>query len=484
MLEYLKDNYWILLLILNYVIAISAVVTVILKNINPTKTMSYIIILVVFPFFGVVVYYLFGQEYRKNKIFSRKYVLNQSTIKSINEDLVLSDRKIKAVDDVLDAKIKLVQLLCNNKSSPLTLCNEIDILKNGEIKFERLLQDLAKAKHHIHIEYYILKDDKIGTKILDILCDKAKNGVMVRLTYDDVGSKISSKMKRKLSDCGVAHFPFMPVLLPKFTGKMNYRNHRKIAIIDGEVAYVGGINISDTYINYPDSTLYWRDTHLRIVGEAVKSLQISFFTTWDFVSNENIKIDTTYFPEVTCKNDVAVQIANSGPDTDWPYIMEAMFTAITTAEDYIYITTPYFVPNDQIITALQIAAKSGVDVKIIIPKNSDSWVVKHATNSYLERLLDANIKVYRYTKGFVHAKTMVVDDAFSTIGTSNMDHRSFNINFEVNAFIYDVDTSKILKQHFLEDLKHADKIDLKRWLHRPKFEKFKESYSRLWSPLI
>lgn len=484
MLDYLKDNYWNILLILNYVIAISAVITVVLKNINPTKTLSYIIVLVFFPFFGLVVYYLFGQEYRKNKIFSRKHILNQSTIKSINEGLELDGREIRKVDDYLDAKVKLFQLLYNNKSSPLTLCNDIKIIKNGENKFKHLLEDLSNAKHHIHLEYYILKDDRIGIKVLDILCDKAKKGIIVRLTYDDVGSKISSKMKRKLSDSGVAHFPFMPVLLPKFTGKMNYRNHRKIAIIDGEIAYVGGINISDTYVNYPDSDLFWRDTHLRIVGESVKSLQISFFTTWDFVSNEKIKIDISYFPEVNCKNDVAVQIANSGPDTDWPYIMEAMFTAINTAEDYIYITTPYFVPNDQIITALQVAAKSGVDVKIIIPKNSDSWVVKHATNSYLERLLDANIKVYRYTKGFVHAKTMVVDDIFSTVGTSNMDYRSFNINFEVNAFIYDVENSKTLKQHFLEDLKHADEIELSRWLKRPKIEKLKESYSRLWSPLI
>lgn len=437
-----------------------------------------------FPFFGLVVYYLFGQEYRKDKIFTRKHVLNQSTIKRIEEDLELDGKEIEAVDDFLDSKVKLVQLLYENKSSPLTLCNDITIIKNGENKFERLLEDLSNAKNHIHLEYYILKDDRIGTKVLDVLCEKAENGLVVRLTYDDVGSKISSKMKRRLSDSGVKHFPFMPVLLPRFTGKMNYRNHRKIAIIDGEIAYVGGINISDTYVNYGDDDLYWRDTHLRIIGESVKSLQISFFTTWDFVSNEKIKIDGSYFPKITCNNDVAIQIANSGPDTDWPYIMEAMFTAINTAEDYIYITTPYFVPNDQIITALQVAAKSGVDVKIIIPKTSDSWVVKYATNSYLERLLDANIKVYRYTKGFVHAKTMVVDDIFSTVGTSNMDYRSFNINFEVNAFIYDVENSKVLKQHFLEDLQYSEKIEMETWQKRPKIEKLKESYSRLWSPLI
>ncbi|WP_203255738.1 cardiolipin synthase [Hyunsoonleella ulvae] len=484
MVEYLKDNYWNILIILNYIIAISAAITVILKNINPTKTLSYILVLVFFPFFGVLVYYLFGQEYRKNKIFNRKKVLNQTTIKSINSALELSGDKIKKLDGDLNHKMKLVELLYSNKYSPLTFCNTINILKNGKEKFESLINDLEKAEHHIHLEYYILRDDRIGSKVLNILCEKAKKGVIVRLTYDDVGSKLSSKMKHQLDSSGVEFYPFMPVLFSKFTGKMNYRNHRKIVIIDGKIAYVGGINIADEYVNYEDGDLFWRDTHLRVVGETVNSLQISFFTTWDFVSEEKINIDKSYFPEVVCNDNVAVQIASSGPDTDWPYIMEAMFTAINTAEDYIYITTPYFVPNDQIITALQVAAKSGVDVKLIIPRESDSWMVKYATNSYLEQLLEANIEVYYYTKGFIHAKTMVVDDIFSTVGTSNMDYRSFNINFEVNAFIYDAENSKILKGHFLEDLGYTEKVELNKWINRPKYEKFKESYSRLWAPLI
>jgi len=484
MIDYLKVNYWIVLIILNYIVAISAVITVVLKNINPTKTLSYIIVLVFFPFLGILVYYLFGQEYRKNKIFNRKRVLNQKTIQSINNELELNGKDIRRVDDYLDHKVKLVKLLYSNKNSPLTLCNNIEILKNANKKFDALLKDLNQAKNHIHLEYYIITNGNIGTKILDVLCAKAKEGVTVRLTYDDVGSNLSSSMKRKLHDSGVQHFPFMPVLFSRFTGKMNYRNHRKIAIIDGEIAYLGGVNISDEYVNNENDILYWRDTHLRIKGEAVKSLQINFFTTWDFVSNEKLKIDVSYFPKVLCNNNVAVQIAASGPDTDWANIMEAIFTAITSAVDYVYITTPYFVPNIQIVTALQVASRSGVDVRLIIPKKSDSWTVKHATNSYLESLFDADIKVYSYTKGFIHAKTMVVDDIFSTIGTSNMDYRSFNINFEVNAFIYDIENSKILKEHFLEDLKDCELVNKDRWENRPKFEKFKESYCRLWSPLI
>ena len=484
MIEYIKHNYWSILLTLNYIIAASAAITILLKNINPTKTLSYIIVLIFFPFLGLVVYYLFGQEYRKNKIFNRKNVLNQSIIKSIQEDFKFDEKEIQKVDNYLDEKVKLVNLLYSSDNSPLTLHNDIEILKDGNIKFPKLIQDLKSAKHHIHLEYYIIKDDKIGTEILNILCEKAKEGIEVRLTYDDVGSKISVGMKRKLTDSGVEHYPFMPVLFSRFTGKMNYRNHRKIAIIDGVIAYVGGINIEDEYLNDESKNHFWRDTHVRIVGEAVKSLQIYFFTTWDFVSNQKFQIEKVYFPDTECTKNVALQIAASGPDTDWANIMEAMFTAIATAEEYIYITTPYFVPNDEIITALVVAAKSGLDVKLIIPKKSDSKIVKHATNSYLDKLLEAGAKVYRYKKGFIHAKTMVVDDIFSTVGTANMDYRSFNINFEVNAFIYDKGTSKILKQHFFDDLQECEAVDYEDYLQRSRYKKIKESVCRLWSPLI
>lgn len=485
MLDFLKENIWYLLVVANYILAISAVITIFFKRINPTKTLSYIIVLVFFPFLGLLVYYLFGQEYRKNKIFSKKHILNKSVVKSIQKELEFNKDEIKKVDDYLDEKVKLVKLLHTSDDEPLTLKNKIEILKDGDIKFKHLLEDFKKAKNHIHLEYYIIKDDDIGEKVLNVLCDKSKNGVKVRLIYDDVGSKISRQMKQKLSDSGVQHHPFMPVLFSKFTGKMNYRNHRKIAIIDGKVGYVGGINISDEYLNENGSKPFWRDTHLRIEGEAVKSLQIHFLSTWDFVSDEKLAIYKTFFPKVDIdKASVALQIAASGPDTDWANIMEVVFTAIVTAKDYIYITTPYFVPNEQIITALQIAAKSGVDVRLIIPKKSDSWIVKHASNSYLDALLKAGVKVFKYKKGFVHAKTMVVDDIFSTIGTSNMDYRSFNINFEINTFIYDEAQSKILKDHFLEDEKQSEAVNYNTYLNRSKFEKFKESYARLWSPLI
>ncbi|MBQ0770050.1 MAG: PLDc N-terminal domain-containing protein, partial [Bizionia sp.] len=309
MLNFLQDNIWYVLIVINYLLAISAVSTLLFRNINPTKTLSYIIVLVFFPFLGLLVYYLFGQEYRKSKIFNRKNILNQNIVKRLNESLEQSKSELDALEhEFLDDKIKLVKLLQKSDKAPLTKCNKVEILLNGENKFERLLEDLKAAEHHIHIEYYIIKDDNIGTKVLNILCDKAKDGVKVRLSIDDVGSSITRKMKTKLKECGVEFYSFMPVLFPKFTGRMNYRNHRKIVIIDGAIGYIGGINISDAYVNYPNDKAYWRDTHLRLEGEAIVTLQVQFLINWNFVSGSDLEISESFFPNKPCKDEVAVQI--------------------------------------------------------------------------------------------------------------------------------------------------------------------------------
>ncbi|WP_455169104.1 cardiolipin synthase [Aegicerativicinus sediminis] len=484
MIDYIKDNTWDILLFINYVLSIGAAILVLLKNVNPTKTLTYIIVLLVFPFVGLIVYYFFGQEYRKVKIFNRKDVLNQKIIKDVQEELKLAPAEIRIIRNQLDEKVKLVRLLSKSEKSPLTMKNELELLKNGEEKFPRLFEDLKTAKDHIHVEYYILEDDKIGTQFIDLLCEMAKSGVEVRLSYDYVGSSISSRAKRKMKIAGIQFMPFMPVLFSGLTGQMNYRNHRKIVIIDGKIGYVGGINVSDKYVNNGESDVYWRDTHLRIEGEAVKELQINFFNNWNFVTDSTLKITPNYFPPNSIETELPVQIAASGPDSDWANIMEAIFTSINTADEYVYITTPYFIPNEQIVTALQVASRSGVDVRLVIPKNSDSWVAKYATNSFLDRLLEANVKIYRYCKGFIHAKTIVVDDMFSTVGTSNMDNRSFNINFEINALIYNRDFTLKLKQQFFDDVEECELLDKEEWFNRPKIDKLKESYSRLWAPLL
>ena len=483
LLEYIKNNIWTILVAINYALAIVLIFIILFKQLNPSKTISYILVLLVLPFIGLIVYILFGQDYRKTKIFNRKNILDQKVVKRILDKLKLKKYQEEFIEEILEDKSKLFRLIYNSEKSKLTIFNDLQVLVNGEEKFEALMDDLKEARHHIHLEYYIFEDDVIGKRIVKLLCDKAKSGVEVRFIYDDVGSKISRPTKRLLREAGVQFYPFMPVLFSGLTGKMNYRDHRKIVVIDGKIGYLGGINVSDYYINL-DSSRFWRDTHLRITGEAVKPLQILFFTTWDFVKGSSIELSDAYFPDFQPNKRAGVQIAASGPDTDWPFIFEAIFASISAARRYLYITTPYFIPNDEILTALQTAARSGVEVKLLIPASSDSWISGSATNSYLESMLDAGVRVFRYTKGFIHAKTMVLDDEICSIGTANMDYRSFEINFEVNAFVYHRETSKQLKAQFLKDLEDSEELILEKWKSRPLRLKLLEALSKLLAPLL
>lgn len=486
MYSYFKENLWQILLGINYLLVIFFSVFIVLKNSHPVRTLSYLFALAALPFLGLLVYYFFGQDYRKHKIFEKKSVLDSAKLKEWRKSFEFTQKENKEFEQEFGEGIfKIYKLLKNNDKAVVTFQNKAKILVNGEQKFKLLIQDLKAAESHIHIEYFIVVDDELGGPILDLLCDKAKAGVTVRLIYDDVGSSITSKTKRKLSDSGIEHHAFMPVTFSRFTSKFNYRDHRKIVVIDGKVGYVGGINIRKKYDNTFDNEVFWRDTHLRLEGDAVGSLQSSFLLNWDFVSNAKIDIKKVIpKPLKETEHTTAVQIVASGPDTDWASIMEALFSAINSANDYIYITSPYLIPNAEILTALTTASRSGVEVKVIIPKESDSWAAKYATDSYIEEFMDSGIEVYRYTKGFVHAKTIVIDDNLSSIGTANLDYRSFSINFEVNAMLYDKKLSSQMKKIFIEDLKDCEIVDFERWKNRPLSKKLKESFSRLWAPLL
>ncbi len=485
MLNFIKENVWVSLLILNYIIAIGTAAFIVLHNRNPTKTLSFILALLALPFIGIFIYYFFGQEYRKSKIFKREDIYSHKRIKEWEQKFLFEEAQVREINDpVVAKKSKLINLLQNNQKAALTFRNNVTILQNAENKFKALFEDLRKAKHHIHLEYYILDDDVIGNKVMDILCEKSREGVSVKVIYDYVGSKMTRRGVAKMKSAGVEVYAFMPVWFPNLTRRLNYRDHRKIVIIDGIIGYIGGVNICDLYVNREDSELYWRDTHSRIEGHAVKSLQTQFLYNWDFLTYEKVEIKEEYFPKVKIEENVAVQIASSGPDTDFANIMEAVLLAITTAENYIYITTPYFIPNDEILTALCTTSRSGVDVKLIIPYTGDSWAAKYATNSYIEQMLESGIEVYHYCKGMVHSKTMVVDGVFSTVGTCNMDNRSFLLNFEINALFYNVKISKELEETFLEDLKDCSPNILDEWLERSAFKKVKESFCRLWAPLL
>ena len=487
-MDYFLDNIWWILLSANFLIVLITAGYELMHFREPVKSISLIFALFVLPVIGLLVYYFFAQEFRKSKLFNRKKLYDQKIIQHWEDKLMLKEQDlIDKKQDFIARKIKLVSLLQNNQKKPVTFKNKVTVLINGEDKFSALFEDIKNAKHHIHIEYYIINSGRIGNRLILLLCEKAEEGVKVRVSYDYVASRLSGKAVKKMKSCGIEVYPFMPVWFPNLTRKLNYRNHRKMAIIDGKIGFIGGINICDEYVNFeenPTEKLFWRDTHLRIEGHAVKSLQAQFLLNFNFISGKELKVEENFFPKIDLPEKTAVQIAASGPDTDWQNIMEAILTAINTADEYIYITTPYFIPNNQILTALCMASRIGVDVKIIIPEIGDSVIARYATNSYIEQLLESGVQVFHYHKGMVHAKTMVVDGVLTSIGSCNLDNRSFDINFEINAFLYDKEVAQEMTEVYKKDLKETTELILADWMQRPALEKIREALARLWAPLL
>ncbi len=387
---------------------------------------------------------------------------------------------------VLEENKELASMLLKDLHSPLTRKNSIQLLVNGEEKFPELLKSLKKAKHHIHIEYYIFEEDEIGTTIINTLIEKAKEGVQVRFVYDDFGSpSIKKRLERKMQAAGIEVYPFSKVIFYLLANRINYRNHRKIVVIDGSVGFVGGINVSDKYINNGKNKLYWRDTHMRIEGPGVYYLQYIFITDWNFCCPKKLKPEPEFFsPCDEVKDGALVQIAGSGPDSEEPSIMFSILQAINLAQKEILITTPYFIPGDSVENALRIAALSGVHVQLLVPGKCDSKIVNAASKAHYEDLLNAGVEIFVYEKGFVHAKTLVTDGKLSMVGTANMDHRSFELNFEVNAIIYDESFAKKLRRLFMDDLKHAKKLNAKQWYKRSLLTQLPEKVARLLSPSL
>ncbi len=477
-------NYtWEIILILYLIVIITVVAGVLSEKRNPVKTVSWITVILMLPIAGLVFFILFGQSYRRKKIFNRKILRDLKQIEQYSKKQV--KELAKSNDLHLQNNIKTIRLLLNNSKTLLTYNNTIKILNNGANTFEDIIEELKNAKESIHLEYYIYENDNIGNRIADILIEKALQGVEVRFIYDDVGSwHIPRKFLRKLKNAGVQTHCFIPVVFPILSSKINHRNHRKIIVIDGLIGYTGGINIADRYIEGTKNGI-WRDTHIKLQGEAVRMLQITFLTDWIFATKKTMDNTAKYLPQPTADlGSLPVQIAASGPDSNWASIMQAYFTAITDAKHHIYISSPYFMPNEAVLTALKVAALSGIDVRIMLPEKSDSKLVHWASRSYFRELLEAKIKIYLYTKGFNHSKLMTVDGNFSTIGSVNMDERSFEVNFEITAMIYDEKTTAEVEQAFLTDLNDCEYITLQRWKNRKHKDNFKESIARLFSPLL
>jgi cardiolipin synthase len=481
---------WILVFEIVYVLFIIAVcLRIIYDTRSVSKTLAYLMLAVFLPVVGVIIYFSFGINYRVRKIYNKKIISDDIISQRINARIILnSEKTIDQMNPELQKYKKLAQLLLNSNMSGLSGRNEVKLLLNGEQKFPEVLLALRNAKHHIHMEYYIFEDEKIGNEIKDILIEKAKQGVQVRFIYDDFGSRsIRKKLVPELKAAGVQAFPFYQIIFFALANRLNYRNHRKIIIVDGNIGFTGGINISDRYINDANDTksLFWRDTHVKIMGPGVHYLQHLFISDWNFCSEESLEIQEPFFnTHEKLNGDVEVQIAASGPDSDHPTILLNLIQAIGMADEEILITSPYFIPGISLLDALFVAALSGIKVKLLVPFESDSIWVAAAARSYYQELLDVGVEIFQYQKGFIHAKTMVIDEQLSFIGTANMDERSFELNFEVNTVIYDSGIAKQLKNAFEEDLTFSVPIDAKNWAARSARVQFPEKIARLLSPLL
>lgn len=466
-------------LVIYYLLVSAVILLIILDNKKPEKSFAYIFLILLFPVGGIIIYLLFGAQYHRKKLFTKKRYFDKVFLNQVNKEA----RDNARVD--LKGYSKLPTLFYNIQQVNFTLNNEVQILNNGEEKFPVLLQELKKAEKSIHLDYYIIKDDKIGTEILDILCEKSSKGLTIRIIYDDVGSSISRSSIAKLKDHGIEIYPYMPVLFSRLAHKANYRNHRKILIIDNKTGFVGGINIKDKYINPNDMGLYWRDTHVKITGEAVIDLQYLFISDWYFVSGQKIDFEEVIFrdpPQLEKKIPISILGSDNGQKNQT--IEEAFFGMITNARKEILITTPYFVPDESILKALKISAKSGVKVKIVVPERTDIQTAYYASQTYFKGLLLSGVEIYYYTKGMMHSKTMIVDESMSTVGSTNMDQRSFSMNAEVNAFILDPDLAKSFKRYFENDLKDCIKLSIEDLDRRSLGVKIISSIARLLAPVL
>ncbi len=473
------QNILYVILIINIIISVTVIV---LERKQPEKTIAWLLVLILLPPIGIVLYLFLGRNWKIHK-------LNENISTNVQDLIfpIIKDYKFKEY-------VPLIELLANNSDSPVFINNQITLFKNGEEKFESLKKELLKAEHHIHLEYYIVKDDEIGNEIKDILIKKSLEGVKVRFIMDRVGSiRLRRNFIKDMKDAGidvVQYSYFLAPLLRMINTQINYRNHRKIAVIDGKIGFIGGINIGDEYLG-KGNLGYWRDTHIMVKGDFVFGLQAVFLD--DFLTIQNANNHYTfydkefekYFPTGESSGNKVMQLVKSGPDSEFPAIMQGILKMITMATDHIYITTPYFVPTESIMDALKIAALGGIDVKILFPGRADHLTVYYASRTYLAELAKCGAKIYIYNKSsFIHAKTITVDSKISTVGTANMDIRSFELNYEINAVIYDEEITEKLEDMFYKDLEFSQLISRDDFENTSRFRKILEAIARIFSSLL
>lgn len=464
-----------------------AVVIVFFERRDPKSVWAWLMLLFFVPMLGFVFYLLIGQDMRKRKMFRIKEVEDHMSEAIRQQEYQIMTKELGALDEEIGDYTDLIMYNLESAGAVLTNDNDIDIFVDGNEKFDALIEDLKQAEHFIHIQYYIIKNDVLFQRILDVLAQKAAEGVEVRVLFDAMGCRsVRHSYWRKLNEMGIQTAEFFPAILRRFQLRINYRNHRKIVVIDNRVAYVGGFNIGKEYIDLDEKFGHWRDTHLRIRGSSVLGLQIRFILDWNYAAHENLLRNTILFEGIESgkRDSCGMQIISSGPDLTSELIRDNYMRLITKAKKSIYIQTPYFIPDESIFNALKIAILSGIDVNIMIPCKPDHPFVYWATYSYIGDLVMAGAKCYTYNNGFLHSKGLIVDGSAFCYGTANMDIRSFALNFEVNAVVYNHEKAYEMEKLFKEDLKYCTRITRDMYAGRGLFLRLKEQVCRLLSPLL
>ncbi|MUK90681.1 cardiolipin synthase [Ornithinibacillus sp. L9] len=458
---------------------------VFLERKDASSAWAWLMVLLFIPVVGFILYLIFGRRLSKQRIFHWDTKSRLGVQKAVESQLTkIEADEFEYKNEELKNYKELYYLHLKNDDAILTQDNSVQIFTDGHQKFDSLIKDMEMATDHIHLLYYIVRKDELGQRIANVLIKKAKEGVDVRFLYDDMGSRrIGRKYIKRLRNAGVQVEAFFPPKIPNINLKINYRNHRKLAIIDGKIGYIGGFNIGDEYLGKSKRFGYWRDTHLRITGDAVQNMQTRFILDWNQASRNDILYHERYYASEP-SGDVGIQIVSSGPDSDWEQIKNGYIKMILSAKEYVYIQTPYLIPDESLRDALRIAALSGVKVKIMIPNKPDHPFVYWATFSYVGDLLAAGAEVFIYQNGFLHSKTLIVDGKIASVGTANIDVRSFRLNFEVNAFLYDQTLAEKLVDYFKQDIQHSTQVTLKLYEKRSIVIKIKESVSRLLSPIL
>ncbi len=483
-IEYLRQD-WVYSVFACVAIASTFLIIMIIlsENRNPVKSLAWVTVLLLLPVVGLILYIFFGRSIKSTHMISRR---NRRKLRRKEYQVHHDPRSC----NLSDRSIHQVKLAGSLAGAQFHAGNTVELFDNGADKFAALEDDLKSARHSINIQYYIFEDDKLGRRIADILIERAKAGVKVRLMYDHVGSfGVRSRFFRYLRENGVEAYPFFRVTFPVLATRINWRNHRKMCIIDGKIGYLGGMNVADRYVDGGKKFAMWRDMHVRVTGSIVAALQYSFAIDWNFMGGELIEdsfavAHKTDLARPAAIGGVAAQLLTSGPTAQWANIALAFNSAIANARRRVYIQTPYFLPTEALLKALQSAALAHVDVRIMMPRHSDSAMLSHASASYIAECLRAGIKIYLYDGGMLHSKTMLVDDEIVSIGSTNFDFRSFECNFECNLFFYSRELAAKMLEQFKKDQLQCERIRLASWRQRPVTTKIAESLLRLLSPVL